>query len=141
MTVSSHHGLAARLAAAAMLCLCAAGCGIIGATDPTTSLANVAVTDVNLAAVPDGTYQGEYSLALAPDQYAANHHFRVKVTVSSGAYAAIAIEEPASVASDPGYLAFLDRVVAANSLRVDAISGASISSRALQRAIEAAVAK
>ena len=123
------------------LCLALAQCTALSAIDPQTYLKNIVVSDVDLSSVPDNTYEGQYTIAVPPGQYAANRHFDVLVQVKSGAYSAITIKDPAGLDSDAGFVAFKGRICAANSLLVDGVSGASYSSKAMLKAVEAAVTR
>ena len=116
-----------------------AGCSVMSGVDAVTYLDALAVKDVNLAAVPNGTYAGEYTLALPPGQYAMYRHISVQVTVAGGAYTGIVILDPPSLAVDSGFLGLIDRIETKNSLAVDAVSGATYSSKAMLKAVEAAV--
>jgi uncharacterized protein with FMN-binding domain len=129
-----------RALVVSMLGFIVAGCGTISAIDPAAYLATVSVNDVNLSGVPDGTYTGDYTLVLPPGQYAMNRHFIVQAAVAAGHYAGITIVEPASFTAEPAFLDLIGRITSSNSLLVDAVSGATYSTRAMLKAVEAAVA-
>ena len=114
------------------------GCGVPSALDASAYLETVSVNDANLAALPDGIYEGEYALAIPPGNIAVYRRVSARVAVSAGAYEGIAIVSPAALADDPRFLGMIDRIVAANSLHVDGVSGATFSSRSLLKAVEAA---
>jgi uncharacterized protein with FMN-binding domain len=135
-----RHGRPGLLAIAA-LGMVLAGCGVPSAIDLPTYLETVGLNDVNLAALPDGTYTGAYTLALPPGHIAMYRHVGVQVTICGGRYAGITIVEPQALAAKSGFLSLVDRIEAANSLHVDAVSGATYSSRAMLKAVEAAVTR
>jgi uncharacterized protein with FMN-binding domain len=131
----------ALVIAAAALSLSIFGCGTISALNSDLYLANVPVHDVDISTLQDGSYSGEYTLALAPGQYAMNRHFLVKATIASGRYAGIAIVEPTTLSNDPGFIGLMGRITSSDSLLVDTVSGATFSTRAMLKAVEAAVAQ
>jgi uncharacterized protein with FMN-binding domain len=130
-----------RASAALVLGLILAGCAVVSAIDPGSYLNNAVVKDVSLASVIDGAYAGEYTLALPPGQYAINRHFSVRVTITGHAYAGVTIVEPSALASDSGFLGLIGRITTQNSLLVDGVSGATYSTRAMLKAVEAAVSR
>ncbi|TVQ36383.1 MAG: FMN-binding protein [Spirochaetaceae bacterium] len=85
-----------------------------------------AIEPVDLSAVADGSYTGEFGDFLV--------HARVQVTVRHGRITDVAILHQES---GSGYEAAgtLDRIVAAQSPRVDAVSGATGSSRTIMVAV------
>ena len=127
--------------AGAALAVAMVACTAISAFSRADFLKNVPVTNVDLTAVPDGQYEGLYTLVLPPGEYAVNRSFDVLVTTAGHRYSTIAIKEPASLAGNSDFVAFEDRIVAADSLLVDGVSGATYSSRAMLKAVEAAVTR
>ncbi len=123
----------------AALCLVLAGCTALSAIDPSTFLKNIVIKDVSLASLPDNTYEGQYTIPMPPGQYAMNRHFDVLVKVAGGAYDAITIKDPSSLDSDANFVAFKARIISSQSLLVDGVSGATYSSVAMAKAVEAAV--
>jgi uncharacterized protein with FMN-binding domain len=87
------------------------------------------VADVTPMAVRDGTFQGEQDNGLVAA--------KVEVVVKDGAITAIRVLKHRH---GPGHGAdaIIDRVIAAQSLRVDAVSGATFSSKVMLKAIETA---
>ncbi|MDW7651897.1 MAG: FMN-binding protein [Bacillota bacterium] len=90
----------------------------------------LSVGEVSLAGVTDGDYLGEYAAGAIK--------VRVQVSVHNGMIASIAILE-----HDNGRGAAAERItdsiVAAQSLQVDAIGGASLSSKVILKAVEDAL--
>jgi len=90
------------------------------------------VADVSPSSVKDGTYEGKQ----------ANKPItaKVEVVVKDGAIAAIKVLEHIH---GPGHgaEAIVDRVITAQSLKVDLVSGASLSSKVMLKAIETALEK
>jgi len=90
------------------------------------------VSDISPTAVKDGSYEGEQ----------ANKPItaKVEVVVKDGVITAIKVLKHSH---GPGHAAdaIIDRVIAAQSLKVDAVSNASLSSKVILKAIETALAK
>lgn len=128
------------LSCAALWCALA-GCTAVSAIDPSIFLKNIIVKDVSLASLPDNTYEGQYTIAMPPGQYAMNRHFDMLVQVKSGAYYALTIKDPSTLDSDADFVAFKDRIISGQTLQVDGVSGATYSSKAMLKAIEAAVTR
>ncbi|HVP17433.1 MAG TPA: FMN-binding protein [Spirochaetia bacterium] len=127
--------------AGAALGLAIAGCTAISVFSKADFLKNVPVNNVDLTTVPDGTYEGQYTLVLPPGEYAVNRSFDVLVTTFGHAYTAVSIKEPSSLAANSDFVALENRIVSADSLLVDGVSGATYSSRAMLKAVEAAVTR
>jgi len=85
------------------------------------------IADVNMTTIPDGTYLGSYR---------GWNKFDVVVTVSAGKVTVIKVAEgspaPATDVTDD----VLRRVVSAQSLDVDAVSGATVTTKGLLKAVE-----
>jgi uncharacterized protein with FMN-binding domain len=96
------------------------------------TIRKLVVADVSPTAVRDGTYQGEQDNGLVAA--------KVEVVVKDGAITAIRV---LMHRHGPGHGAdaIIDRVVAAQSLNVDAVSGATSSSKVMLKAIETALKK
>ncbi len=90
------------------------------------------VDDISPSAVRDGKYEGK--------QVNTPVTAEVEVVVKEGAITAIKVLEH-SHGPGHGADAIIDRVVAAQSLKVDAVSGASLSSKVMLKAIETALKK
>jgi uncharacterized protein with FMN-binding domain len=90
------------------------------------------VSDISPTAVKDGSYEGE--------QMNKPITAKVEVVVKDGAITAIKLLKHSH---GPGHAAdaIIDRVIAAQSLKVDAVSGASLSSKVILKAIETAIKK
>ena len=88
------------------------------------------IQDVDLSKVPDGVYVGSQDAVLVAAE--------VRVTVADGAIRRIEILRHENGRGKPAE-AVLDRVIAAQSLRVDAVSGATSSSKVLLKAVENAL--
>ncbi len=94
------------------------------------SLSSMEIEDVDLATIPDGTYEGSYTrLPVAA---------KVRVTVVGHAITAIVIVEHVNGQGASGE-AIVDDVIAQNSLDVDAIAGATYSSKVILLAIRDAL--
>lgn len=78
----------------------------------------------NLAAVADGEYEGSANLKMAPGTAAANTTATVRLTVKHHRYTAIEVLGPAQIA--PNMTRYAQIVVERQSVRPDAISGATI---------------
>ena len=88
------------------------------------------IQDVDLSKVPDGVYVGSQDAVLVAAE--------VRVTVADGAIRRIEILRHENGRGKPAE-GVLDRVMAAQSLRVDAVSGATSSSKVLLKAVENAL--
>lgn len=90
----------------------------------------LAIASVDFSEVADGTYRGSYE---------GWNTFDVLVTVADGEVIDIEIAEdspnPASAATDD----VVGRIIDAQSLEVDAVSGATVTSNALLKAVEIAL--
>jgi len=94
------------------------------------SLRTTEIADVDLSAVPDGTYAG--SFARLPVSVA------VDVTVADHVIVDIVIREHVNGQGGDAE-AIIDDIVAANSLDVDAVAGATYSSKAILLAVKDAL--
>lgn len=135
MTVSRL--LRAALAGATMItCLAAlSSCKV----DKAALAKQVALQDVDLASVPDGVYEAAYTITPPPGTMAANKHVRVRVTVAGGRYQKIELLEPSGLSSSKMTLALLAKVQESQKLSTDSVSGATITSVAVLKAIQEAV--
>jgi len=93
-------------------------------------LADLAINDVDLAKVSDGVYTGSYKAF----PVAAT----VKVTVSDHVITGIELVEHSNGQGASAEI-IPDKVVEAQTLQVDAVSGATYSSKVILKAIEAAL--
>lgn len=119
------------LAAAAVLSM---GIHIYGAivsmTNYKKAVQQIAISDIDITAIPDGVYQGECSV-----QYI---YAQVQVTVSGGKLEQIKLlqhrHERGGAAEQ-----IINDITAQNNLNVDAVSGATNSSKVIKKAIENAL--
>ncbi len=98
---------------------------------------NLPINLIDFSELKDGTYNGEYEGGMY--KWRAN---KVEVTVASGKVTSIKFIG----SSDPGkentqHTELYNRVINAQSLQVDTISGATLTSKAYLKAIENALAK
>lgn len=107
------------------------------AVDKATLAARIDLRDVDLSTVADGTYEATYTIS--PPVMAANKTVRVKVTIAGGAYQAIEIVEPAALGGQKTFTALVARIRETGNLSMDAVSGATITSAAVLKAVQAAV--
>ncbi|MHB1136106.1 MAG: FMN-binding protein [Coriobacteriia bacterium] len=91
---------------------------------------NVVIADVDFSQVPDGVYRGAYE---------GWNQFEVITTVSGGRVTQIEIaddsRDPSSAVTDEVF----ERVLSEQSLGLDAVSGATITTNALLKAVERAL--
>jgi len=91
---------------------------------------NLEIADVDFSKVPDGTYLGNYE---------GWNKFDVLVTVAGGEVTDIKIAEdsvnPATDVTDK----IIDRIVSDQSLDLDAVSGATVTTKGLLKAVERAL--
>lgn len=91
---------------------------------------NLEIADVDFSQVPDGDYRGSYQ---------GWNQFEVNVTVSGGKVTGIEVadgsRDPSTAVTDE----VLERVIGEQSLQLDAVSGATITTNALLKAVEQAL--
>ncbi len=109
---------------------------------------NVTFADLDFSSLRDGTYTGEYRGARD-----SLRNCKVEVTIASGKVAAVRVlegalakgDKPVEIRSGQTIDALFDRVIDSQSLKVDVISGATITSKvhlkAVENALEQALAK
>lgn len=98
---------------------------------------NLPLNAVDFNRLKDGTYTGYYEGGMY--KWRAN---KVEVTVISGKVADIKLVSPINGDKEPGKKVELyDRVIKEQSLKVDAISGATLDSKAYLKAVENALKK
>jgi uncharacterized protein with FMN-binding domain len=97
---------------------------------------NLPLNAVNFSKLNDGTYIGEYEGGMY--KWRTN---KVQVTVSSGKVTDIKIQESKAKLTLEFTGKLYDRVIKAQSLQVDAISGATLDSKACLKSIENALIK
>ena len=113
-------------AACAAVGLGAAGCGSL------EELETLTIRDIAVRAVKDGVYEGQQSNFPVSA--------RVRVTVKGGSITAIELLRH-SHGPGHGAEAILERVLAEQSLGVDAVSGSTYSSKVVLKALEVALDK
>jgi uncharacterized protein with FMN-binding domain len=93
------------------------------------------ISHVDPATVPDGEYTGEFP-------FRQRYLYRVKVTVKSGRIADIEVLENGTENeyAEKG-LGVIPRILGAQSPEVDAVSGATVTSKALMKCVEKALKK
>jgi uncharacterized protein with FMN-binding domain len=128
-----------RRAFLAALVLCTALLFVSCKVDKAALARQVGLQNVDLKDVPDGAYEAAYTIEPPPGVMAANRHVRVRVTVAAGRYEKIDLLEP-SLGSSRNFQALAASVVETQELSVDAISGATITSMAVLKAVQGAVA-
>ncbi len=105
--------------------------------DKAALAARIDLRDVDLSTVADGTYEATYTIS--PPVMAANKTVSVKVTVAGGAYRSIDIVEPARLGGDKAFPDLVARIRESGHLSMDAVSGATITSAAVLKAVQLAV--
>jgi len=90
------------------------------------------ISDIDITKIKDGEYEGEYRTTLVSS--------KVQVYVKNGKIKRIDIIEHKHGRGKKGE-EVINRVISAQSLRVDAISGATISSKVILKALENALLK
>jgi len=103
---------------------------IAGIEKKLETVVQIEIADIDLSTVPDGTYQGSYeAMPVAAE---------VEVTVKDHSITAIELVKHSHGRGSAAEV-IPDRVVAAQSLQVDAVSGATHSSKVILLAIEDAL--
>ena len=107
-------------------------CLSLGACMSDDDVDKLVIADVPISTVRDGTYVGEYNTLLVTA--------KVQATVTTGRLESVKVLKHRH---GPGHEAdaVVDRVIAAQSLHVDAISGATTSSKVMLKAIQFALEK
>ena len=125
----------AAAAGALIIVLSAAlgGCKV----DKTELAQRVDLRNVDLRAVPDGVYESSYTIVVP--SAAANKTVRVRVTVVGGRYQRIEILQPAKLGEARTFKALISKIEESQTLSLDAVSGATITSTAILKAIQTAV--
>lgn len=100
----------------------------------------VGLQNVDLKNVQDGAYEAAYTIEPPAGVMAANKHVRVRVTVTGGRYETIELLEPPRLGANKTFQTLSARLVETQELSVDAISSATITSVAVLKAVQEAVA-
>ncbi len=122
----------ARLRVPWLSLACAAALVVLGGCAFSQRINSLTIEDVEVGKLSDGTYRGATRIFPVTAS--------VRVTVSAGRIADIAMLSHMH-GSDHGADAILPRVIAAQSLVVDAVSGSTYSSKVVLKAIETALKK
>jgi uncharacterized protein with FMN-binding domain len=96
----------------------------------------VDLRNVDLSRVEDGVYEAAYTID--PPVMAANKTVKVRVTVAGGRYEAIEIMQP-KIGEGAAFKTLLSRVKESQTLSMDAVSSATVTSTAILKAIQIAV--
>jgi uncharacterized protein with FMN-binding domain len=96
------------------------------------NLANAEITEMDLSKTKDGIYSGSYNVFPIKVE--------VKVTVNNHAITKIELVKHVNGQGKPAEV-ITDKVIEAQSLQVDVVSGATYSSKVIIKAIENALAK
>jgi uncharacterized protein with FMN-binding domain len=94
-------------------------------------LKNLPVSQINLANIADGTYKGSFCLK--------RFCYAVEVSMVSGAISDITLLSNTKSEYGEKAAAIKDRIIETQSLQVDVISGATISSKSIIKAVEKAL--
>lgn len=93
-------------------------------------MANTVISDIDLEKIPDGTYVGDYDVSLV--------YVKVEATVKNGRITDIKLLEHKNGKGEKAEV-IVDRIIKAQSLDVDTVSGATNSSIVIKKAIEIAL--
>jgi uncharacterized protein with FMN-binding domain len=104
-------------------------------SDEVEQIKRMDISDFDPATVPDGEYTGEFP-------FRQRYLYRVKVTVKAGRIADIEVLENGTENeyAEKG-LGVIPRILQAQSPKVDAVSGATVTSKALMKCVEKALKK
>lgn len=91
------------------------------------------ITDVDISKVPDGSYIGSYSRG--------RFSYKVEVIVKNNRIDSISILDKPSISLEDTPKKVIDRVLEKQSLNVDLVSEATVTSKAILKAIENAISK
>lgn len=92
---------------------------------------NAIISDVNLSRVPDGVYKGSYSGGRWSNQ--------IEVTVSGGKIVTVVTSKPMLISMEEIAQKVYSAVVEKQSLQVDTVSSATVTTKAVLKAIENAL--
>lgn len=91
------------------------------------------INDVNLSSVKDGTYDGKYSAGRWSNE--------VKVTVNDHKITGIEIVKDASFIPPDFSKNLINNIIEKQKINVDAVSGATVTTKAYEKSIENALSK
>ncbi len=109
-----------------------AGLTFVGDTLNRRSIKNASIKPPDFSQLPDGVYDGEYKRG--------RFSSKVRVTVASGRMAKIDVVQDVQHQSEVTQKV-VDALLEAQSLQVDTVSGATITTRAFLKAVENALVK
>lgn len=93
---------------------------------------NITYSDIDITALPDGTYEGEYNVDFI--------YARVRVVVLEGTIKEIKLLEHKNGRGAPAER-IIDDMIRTQSIDVDTVSGATGSSRVIRKAVDNALSK
>ena len=93
-------------------------------------IANIEVEEIDLSEVEDGVYEGDYDAGYI--------YAKVRVQIEAGKIASVTLLEHRNERGKPAE-AIIDDVLRKQQIDVDAVSGATNSSKVIQKAIENAI--
>lgn len=105
----------------------------LSVSEEVEQIKNMEISHVDLSTVPDGEYVGEFP-------FRENYRYRVRVTVKSGRMETIEVLENGTENqyAQKG-LGVVPRMLEKQSPQVDAITGATVTSKALMKCVEKAL--
>lgn len=109
------------------------GCVFVWLMSGQSAIKEIEIADVDLSTVADGVYEGSFKQG--------RWNYRVAVTVKDHKITRIELLSKRDKMFENMYQTAFERVLAAQSPNVDAVSGATVSSKALLKAIENALRK
>jgi Uncharacterized protein conserved in bacteria len=119
----------ASFAVIAIACACLASCN----TTELKTVRAMPIRDIDLATVKDGVYEGEYAYG--------TFTYAVQVKMEGHAIAAIDVLKNRDTPHAKKAATVVQRVLNEQRTNVDAVSGATTTSKALLKAIEVAISK
>jgi uncharacterized protein with FMN-binding domain len=105
--------------------------GLFAVTRGMKDIRQLSIEDPDISSLQDGTYEGSY--------HKTRWNYGVRVTIEDGRIAGIEFTEKPDDGKFSGEA--VDAVLQAQSLQIDTVSGASINTRAFQKAVENALAQ
>ncbi len=127
------------IVAAVLSAVILAGCSGMVVMSPEAWTDAIPASLAALPGKPDGEYRGSYTITVPAGAFAAFRHVAVDVSVASGSITAIELVEPEIMQSAEFFRELPARIVAAQNLDVDAVSGVTYTSKALIKAVQDAL--
>ena len=119
------------------------GCSGIALIDGRTYADDIAVSMPSLTDLTDGDYRGSYTMAIPAGSVAMAREFQVIVRLDSGSgtrrITDIIVEIPVEYPDGAFIPSMISRVVDAQDLDVDSVSGSTFSSKSFLKAVEHAL--